>query len=57
MNKINCTNLKIIKANKKNLSEIDFNCGDDDLNEFILKDSFKNLEIGYQRHIYNHMEK
>ena len=37
-------NLKIIKANKEMLSSIDFDCGDDDLNEFLLEDSFENLD-------------
>ena len=44
MNKINCSKLKMIKANKQILSTIQFDCGDNDLNEFLLKDSFKNLE-------------
>ena len=34
----------MIKANKQILSTIQFDCGDNDLNEFLLKDSFKNLE-------------
>ena len=34
----------MIKANKQILSTIQFNCGDNNLNEFLLKDSFKNLE-------------
>lgn len=33
----------MIKANKQILSTIQFDCGDNDLNE-LLKDSFKNLE-------------
>ena len=44
MNKINCSKLKMIKANKQILSTIQFDCGDNDLNEFLLKDSFKYLE-------------
>lgn len=44
MKKIDIKNLKIIKANSKILSEIDFDCGDDDLNEFLLKDSFDNIK-------------
>lgn len=44
MNKINCSKLKMIKANKQILSTIQFDCGDNNLNEFLLKDSFKNLE-------------
>lgn len=39
MNKINCSKLKMIKANKQILSTIQFDCGDNDLNEFLLKDS------------------
>ena len=31
----------MIKANKQILSTIQFDCGDNDLNEFLLKDSFK----------------
>ena len=34
----------MIKTNKQILSTIQFDCGDNDLNEFLLKDSFKNLE-------------
>lgn len=34
----------MIKANKQILSTIQFDCGDNDLNEFLLKDSFKNLK-------------
>lgn len=34
----------MIKVNKQILSTIQFDCGDNDLNEFLLKDSFKNLE-------------
>ena len=34
----------MIKANKQILSTIHFDCGDNNLNEFLLKDSFKNLE-------------
>lgn len=44
MNTINWSKLKMIKANKQILSTIQFDCGDNDLNEFLLKDSFKNLE-------------
>lgn len=39
MNKINCSKLKMIKANKQILSTIQFDCGDNNLNEFLLKDS------------------
>lgn len=41
---LDCSKLEIIKANKEILSNIDFDCGDDDLNEFLLKDSFSNIE-------------
>lgn len=34
----------MIKANKQILSTIQFDCGDNNLNEFLLKDSFKNLK-------------
>lgn len=34
----------MIKANKQILSTRQFDCGDNDLNEFLLKDSFKNLK-------------
>lgn len=44
MNTINWSKLKMIKANKQILSTIQFDCGDNDLNEFLLKDSFKNLK-------------
>lgn len=44
MNTINWSKLKMIKANKQILSTIQFDCGDNNLNEFLLKDSFKNLE-------------
>ncbi|MBR4447126.1 MAG: GNAT family N-acetyltransferase [Methanobrevibacter sp.] len=33
----------MIKANTEILSKIDFDCGDEDLNEFLLKDSFDNI--------------
>lgn len=41
---LDCSKLKIIKADKKILSSIEFDCGDDDLNEFLLEDSFGNLD-------------
>ena len=41
---LDCSNLKIIKANKEILSSIEFDCGDDDLNEFLLDDSFANID-------------
>ena len=44
MNSINFNNLKIIKADTELLSTINFDCGDDDLNEFLLKDSFDNIK-------------
>lgn len=43
MNSINFNNLKIIKADTELLSTINFDCGDEDLNEFLLKDSFDNI--------------
>lgn len=45
MNSINFNNLKIIKADTELLSTINFDCGDEDLNEFLLKDSFDKLII------------
>lgn len=36
--------LEIIKADKEILSSIEFDCGDEDLNEFLLVDSFSNIE-------------
>ena len=44
MESINFSNLKIIKADARILSTINFDCGDDDLNEFLLKDSFDNIK-------------
>lgn len=41
---LDCSKLKIIKADKKILSSIEFDWGDDDLNEFLLEDSFGNLD-------------
>ena len=35
---------EIILANYEDLSNLNFDCGDDDLNEFLLKDSFENLK-------------
>ena len=34
---------EIILANYNDLKYLNFDCGDDDLNEFLLKDSFENL--------------
>ena len=42
----------MIKANKQILSTIQFDCGDNDLNEFLLKDSFKNLENSLFKILY-----
>ncbi len=36
--------LKIIKADKDMIKSIYFDCGDDDLNEFLLVDSIDNLD-------------
>ena len=44
MNNLDFNKLKIIKANKDMLLSIDFDCGDDDLNEFLLVDSFDNID-------------
>lgn len=44
MTSLDCGKLKIIKANKEILSSIEFDCGDDDLNEFLLTDSFTNID-------------
>lgn len=44
MCEIDYSNLKIIKADKNILSSIEFDCGDDDLNEFLLEDSFDNID-------------
>ena len=44
MSNLDLSKLEIIKADKKILSSIDFDCGDDDLNEFLLKDSFENID-------------
>ena len=40
----NVNNLKIVKTNLEQLKTIDFDCGDEDLNEFLLKDSFENIK-------------
>ena len=40
----NVDNLKIIKTDLEQLKTIDFDCGDEDLNEFLLKDSFENIK-------------
>ena len=44
MDNLDCSNLEIIKADKDILSSIEFDCGDDDLNEFLLEDSFINID-------------
>lgn len=41
---LDCSKLEIIKADKEILSSIEFDCGDEDLNEFLLEDSFSNIE-------------
>ena len=40
----NVDNLKIVKTDLEQLKTIDFDCGDEDLNEFLLKDSFENIK-------------
>ena len=40
----NANNLKIVKTDLEQLKTIDFDCGDEDLNEFLLKDSFENIK-------------
>lgn len=44
MTSLDCSKLEIIKANKDILRSIEFDCGDDDLNEFLLKDSLINID-------------
>ena len=44
MSSLDCNKLEIIKADKKILSSIEFDCGDEDLNGFLLEDSFANIE-------------
>lgn len=44
MSSLDCSKLEIIKADKKILSSIEFDCGDEDLNGFLLEDSFSNIE-------------
>ena len=39
-----CSKLEIIKADKDILSSIEFDCDDDDLNEFLIEDSFSNID-------------
>ena len=41
---LDCSKLEIIKEDKEILSSIEFDCGDEDLNEFLLEDSFSNIE-------------
>lgn len=43
MKNFNCDELEIINADEKLLSSIEFDCSDDDLNEFLLKDSIINI--------------
>ena len=42
--RLNFSDLKIIKANPNMIKSIEFDCEDDDLNEFLLKDSIKNIK-------------
>ena len=44
MTSLDCSKLEIIKANKDILRSVEFDCGDDDLNEFLLEDSFINID-------------
>ena len=44
MTSLDCSKLEIIKADKDILRSIEFDCGDDDLNGFLLEDSFANIE-------------
>ena len=44
MNSLDCSKLEIIKADKEILHSIEFDCGDDDLNEFLLEDSLINID-------------
>lgn len=44
MTGLDCSKLEIIKADKEILRSIEFDCGDDDLNEFLLVDSFINID-------------
>ena len=44
MTSLDCGKLEIIKADKDILRSIEFDCGDDDLNEFLLKDSLINID-------------
>lgn len=41
---INPNNLEIFIAREKDLKNLTFDCGDEDLNEFILKDALINIE-------------
>ena len=41
---INPSDIELLKATPEKLKDLNFNCGDDDLNEFLLKDSFDNLK-------------
>jgi len=43
MKYVDFSSLKIIKANSEMLKDISFDCGDDDLNEFLLVDSYDNI--------------
>ena len=44
MSNLDCSKLEIIKADKEILRSIEFDCGDEDLNDFLLEDSFANIE-------------
>ena len=43
MASLDCSKLEIIKSDTEILSSIEFDCGDEDLNEFLLEDSFSNI--------------
>lgn len=49
MDSLDCSKLEIIKADRNILSSIKFDCGDDDLNDFLLKDSFHNIELSLSK--------
>lgn len=52
---LDCSKLEIIKADKEILSSIEFDCGDEDLNEFLIEDSFSNIENSLSKYITVYM--
>lgn len=44
MENVDCSKLEIIKADKDMLSSIEFDCGDEDLNGFLLEDYVLNID-------------